>query len=611
MIKGKFRGFIVFTTVALLLFAATTVVFAHPVPYPPPTQTYAPLPEPDILPSTNEYKVEYQISTTNTFGGMDSNGTSIAVGITGAVPGINFYNGVDWIKIDLDFSPTGIEWSKSNESELFISDNNSDKIFKCENFSNEEEIWTELAGPGTAPGQFNDPHGMYATDSNMLYVVDTGNNRIQLWNGLEWNLVESPQYSEFMVDICIFEDTTYISDNSQNCIYYKTPEETGWNVIINPTYINYPSYMDIDGDGNIYFLSWVIYPEGPRKNIVRLSNGNFSVYVETGSGPGFLNNEPSSEELAMTYYDGLIYCDSSTGEIYRELCGYNSLMELSVNGIPVVPDENGTSYEIILEDSVDECLIEAIPICSDALINGTGTFPLSYGSNEITVTCTSITGLSKQYNVNVIRDISGNAKLSGIFIDGFPLEGFDPDIFIYNNIGCSLEQESMVITGLALNPEANLIGEGTIPMTIGENSVLLTVISQNGINIHNYLLNIVRSDAETEETPSSSPEPSPIASGTPKPDSSPFPIPTDAPDVPLIVDPTSTPPIDRTPTPTPDFRTPNPWQESYDKEMEKEMEKSFDQGNLMQIIIAAIAAIAAAFSVLGYLYYRKKKRKRD
>jgi hypothetical protein len=620
--RRKFlHSILTLTVIAFLMLAASSAALAHPVPYPPPGETYPPVPEPSPVPSANGFKEEDTQADISSFGGLDSNGLLIAAGYAGDDNGIRFYNGNSWNGFNTNFTPTGMEWSKNDNTILFVSDNESNIILKGTNLTQTGADWIEIGSQGSEPGQFIDPHGMFTTDNDELYVVDTGNNRIQMWDGFEWVQVSSPQYSEYMVDICIYENITYITDNSRNCIYYKTPEESGWNIIVNPTYINYPSYMDIDEDGNIYFLSWVIYPDGPHKNIVRFSNGEFSVFLQTGSGPGFLENEPTSEELCVTNYGGLVYSDSSTGSIYRELCSDNTLKELKINGIPLVLDEIETNYEINFDDSIKECLVEAIPQCSQTLINGIGTFSLSYGLNEITITSISESGMSRQYNLNVIRDISGNAQLLGIFIDGLPIDGFESDVYIYDDIACPSEKESLTITGHAVNPEAILIGEGTIPMTIGANSVLLTVISQNGINIHNYLLNINRSDAITDETPTVSPAPSPIASETPGPSASQYPVtssapsslplPSDAPEIPVNISPSEAPPIDRTPTPTPEFSTQDPWKEENEREMDEVIAEAERKGKIKKTLTyAGISVALAAAGILSYLYISKRKKKK-
>ncbi|MBN1624689.1 MAG: hypothetical protein JXN10_11595 [Clostridia bacterium] len=635
MRKNVLHILIAFTAAILLLFISMPITLAQPTPYPPPGETYPPLPKPSPVPSPNGYKEEDISENISSFGGLDSNESLIAIGYTGDDTGIAFYNGDTWNGFNTYFTPTGIEWSKKNDTIIFVSDNESSLVLKGTNLTQAGANWVEIGSQGSEPGQFNNPHGMYINSDDELYVVDTGNNRIQMWNGFDWLPVASPQYSEYMVDICIFENTTYITDNSRNCIYYKTPEETGWNIIVNPTYINCPSFMDIDEDGNIYFLSWVIFPDGPHKNIVRFSNGEFSVYVQTGSGPGYLENESTSEELCVTYYGGLVYSDSSTGSIYRELCNDNTLKELTVNGISLELDVIENNYEINFDDSIKECLVVALPQCRGTLINGTGNFPLSYGLNEITITCTSESGLSRQYNLNVIRDMSGNAQLLEIFIDGSPLEGFESDIYIYNDIGCPFEKESLTITGYAVNSEAILIGEGAIPMTIGVNSVLLTVISQNGININNYLLNITRSGAKTEETPTASPAPSPIASETPTASPAPSPIasetpgttvsqppvpsptptslplPSDGLEIPVNLNPTHTPPIDRTPTPTPDFSTFDPWKKDFEKDMDEAIAENEKKEKLNKLLTyAGIAVASAAACILSYLQIRKKKKKK-
>jgi len=622
MKRKSYRSIIWISAVSLVVAASVFLpsVLAQPHPVPPPGYTYPPVPEPSPVPTPSVYKEAGSFEDVSSYGGMDVQDAKIAVGKASPEPGILINSDELWSQIETDFIPTAIEWSGNDEPTIFISDNESDKVFKGVINSSPEIQWIEIGSPGANPGQFMNPNGMYSSDENSLYVVDTGNNRLQFWNGFEWTIVASPLYSEYMVDICMVGNTTFISDNARNCIYYKTPQEQGWNIIVDPTYINYPSFMDADAEGRLYILSWVIYPDGPRKSIVRYSEGEFCVYVESGSGPGYMGDSVYSEELCITDYGSLVYSDSSTGGIYRETCKDNSLAWITVNDVPVPIADSEAPLEVTLDGTVNECVVDAAPLCKYASVTGTGVVPLFYGSNNIIITCTSESGSTREYTLNVIRDLSGDTTLTGILMNDVLLPDFDPEINIYNDISCPSDMETVEITGILLNPEATLIGEGTILLSNRETPVLLTVISENGINVGYYLLNITKSapaptdSPVTTQTPAPSPSSEPSVSPTSEPTPTPVtsvppvsvsPLPSDAPEVPTNFTPTETPPIDRTPTPEPTFYTQNPWKDEYEKEMDKEIEKDAMANKVKYTII--LAAVIAAISVTYVLYKKRRK----
>lgn len=76
-------------------------------------------------------------------------------------------------------SPQGI--AIDNNGNVFVSDTNNNRIQMFAQMGSQmiSQGWTVLAGPGTALGTVNRPTGLYVDGSGIMYIADTGNNRIQ------------------------------------------------------------------------------------------------------------------------------------------------------------------------------------------------------------------------------------------------------------------------------------------------------------------------------------------------------------------------------------------------------------------------------------------------
>src|SRR5438034_10780354 len=49
-------------------------------------------------------------------------------------------------------------------------------------FINAQVVLKTIGSHGSGPGQLNDPRGLYVNNKGNLYVVDSGNNRIQVFD---------------------------------------------------------------------------------------------------------------------------------------------------------------------------------------------------------------------------------------------------------------------------------------------------------------------------------------------------------------------------------------------------------------------------------------------
>lgn len=85
----------------------------------------------------------------------------------------------------------------------------------------------------------------------------------------------------------------------------------------------------------------------------------------------------------------------------------NWLSGLSVNGYAVTPafSPAATEYSLYVGQGVDNITVDAASIAGTSGVSGTGSYPLSYGNNTITVTCKAQDGTPREYNLLVVRAV--------------------------------------------------------------------------------------------------------------------------------------------------------------------------------------------------------------
>ncbi len=98
----------------------------------------------------------------------------------------------------------------------------------------------------------------------------------------------------------------------------------------------------------------------------------------------------------------------------EEPCGFtdtgnqnNWLSGLGINGYALTPafSPGVTEYSLYVGQGVSDITITASSIAQTSGISGAGSYPLSYGNNEITVTCTSQDQNPRDYHLLVVRSV--------------------------------------------------------------------------------------------------------------------------------------------------------------------------------------------------------------
>ncbi len=130
-----------------------------------------------------------------------------------------------------------------------------------------------------------------------------------------------------------------------------------------------------------------------------------------------------------------VYKDmSAKAAIYPTKTGNNNcyLSSLTVTGHKLTPtfDKYVNEYEFIVSSAVTEITVNATASYSGANVEGAGKRTLKYGSNVITVTVTSTSGIKNDYNILVFREtppeVEFQFNLTGYTADGSIVKGIKP-----------------------------------------------------------------------------------------------------------------------------------------------------------------------------------------
>ncbi|HEY4327110.1 MAG TPA: cadherin-like beta sandwich domain-containing protein [Mucilaginibacter sp.] len=129
--------------------------------------------------------------------------------------------------------------------------------------------------------------------------------------------------------------------------------------------------------------------------------------------------------------------------------------------------------------------------------------PMVIGGNTILITITAANGTTTQsYSVTVLRAGSSRAMLSGMYVSS---GGFSPSFSSgtgsykvsvrYNITGISVTPlaidttVTIAVNGIAVNSG---MPSDTIPLNIGNNTIIATVTAQDGVTMQSYLITVVR-----------------------------------------------------------------------------------------------------------------------
>ena len=215
-----------------------------------------------------------------------------------------------------------------------------------------------------------------------------------------------------------------------------------------------------------------------------------------GDGVNILNTNSATTliGLEVTAQD-TVTTKTYTLTIVKQVTDDASLSDLKVAGSTITGFAADKYAYVLTVDGKTTSTIDVAATANDgsATVTGTGTKNLNYGENIITVHVAASDGIASQdYVITVTRTGGDNAKLSYIKIGGTIIDGFSPTTLKYtiyvdnstNNVALTADTDSL---------DATLSGTGTIPLTVGNNTVDIDVTAPDGVTEKRYTLTIVRS----------------------------------------------------------------------------------------------------------------------
>lgn len=159
-------------------------------------------------------------------------------------------------------------------------------------------VWRVLGGPGSAPGKFSNPSGLSFGWDDDLYVADTGNHRVQKYKDGVWSVVASGL--DYPHGVTVTRDgTLYVTDTANDRIvaYGRNGTKVYGGYGAEPGKFIYPVALDQDGQDRLLVL------DRGNDRVQILENGKWRALGK----PGFRLGEFNSPYGMATAADGTIF----------------------------------------------------------------------------------------------------------------------------------------------------------------------------------------------------------------------------------------------------------------------------------------------------------------
>lgn len=178
-------------------------------------------------------------------------------------------------------------------------------------------------------------------------------------------------------------------------------------------------------------------------------------------------------------------------------------LQIDVEGISPSFNTNITQYYIVVDNSVNNINVNAIPEDENATVNVSGNKEINTGTNLITITVTAENkSTQKKYIINVSKAIdpdSVNTNLENLAIQDVILNPeFSADILEYTaTVGSNIE--SLNILAVPQVEGANVVITGGKSLSFGENIITINVTGKNGTSSKIYTVNVYRKNENEEQ----------------------------------------------------------------------------------------------------------------
>ena len=167
----------------------------------------------------------------------------------------------------------------------------------------------------------------------------------------------------------------------------------------------------------------------------------------------------------------------SSGDIYELTPKFNS-------GV--------TDYTLEVASVINSVQVEAVADDENAIITGTGEYPLKVGLNKVEVKVESTEGDIRTYTVNIVRSSARNVFLESLIIrNGSISPAFEKTKGIYT-VNVAYTENALNIAYVPEDPGAKVEVKGNSNLEYGENLVYVKVTSSDGQASKTYTLTVIK-----------------------------------------------------------------------------------------------------------------------
>jgi len=251
----------------------------------------------------------------------------------------------------------------------------------------------------------------------------------------------------------------------------------------------------------------------PPTNVSATLDGTTAIYISWSSVATatsyelYRSNDNAIYQLLQSGITATSYTDNSplTGSNYYKVKAINTIATSSLStASPEVVFSNASSdatlnsltvsqgtlsptfaattyaYTVNVANSISSITITGTANHSAATVSGNGAKTLAVGNNPVDITVTAEDGSTKIYTVTINRAASNDATLNNLTVSTGTLNPvFDANTTSYT-VSVANNVTSITVTGTANHSTATVSGNGAKTLSVGANTVYITVTAEDG-----------------------------------------------------------------------------------------------------------------------------------
>ena len=169
-----------------------------------------------------------------------------------------------------------------------------------------------------------------------------------------------------------------------------------------------------------------------------------------------------------------------------------TLASLTLSDITLEPvfDSATTAYTATVDATVQATTVSATATDPSATIEGAGEMPLMVGANTVEVMVTAEDDTTTMTYTITVTVLSSDATLASLTLSDIMLSpDFDSATTAYTATVDATVQATTV-SATATDPSATIMGDGEMPLTVGENTVEVMVTAEDGTTMMTYTVTV-------------------------------------------------------------------------------------------------------------------------